>query len=119
MNKIVLSVVALTALAAPSLAFANGVTYWDPSANSSSGEIVTVAPGSNAAAQAEAAKADAGLYTTTVSFYDPSANSSSGDVVSVKVGAGQALVGTHDAVAGSQAAQLDRFLQYRADAQDK
>ncbi|WP_237154217.1 hypothetical protein [Oryzibacter oryziterrae] len=119
MKKFVLSAVALAALAAPSLAFANGVTYWDPSANSSSGEIVTVVPGANAAAQADAAKADAKSYGALVSFYDPSANDSSGDIVKVAVGTDQPLVGTHDAGTGSQAGQLERFLQYRADAQDK
>ncbi|WP_237151929.1 hypothetical protein [Oryzibacter oryziterrae] len=119
MKTFVLSAVALTALAIPSLAFANGVTYWDPSANSSSGEIVTLVPGANAGAQAEAAKADAARYTATVTYYDPSANSSSGDMVTKKVGMDQPLIGTHDAGSGSQAAQMQRFLQYRADAQDK
>jgi hypothetical protein len=120
MKKIVLSAVALVALAAPSMAFANSLTYWDPSADDSHGEVVTIHTGADAAADAAASKADAKNYTATLSFYDPSASDHGGGaIVTKKVGTDQVLIGTHDSGAGSQAAQMQRFLAYRADAQDK
>ncbi|WP_237151927.1 hypothetical protein [Oryzibacter oryziterrae] len=120
MKKIVLSAVALASIVAPSLAFANSVTYWDPSADDSHGEIVTIHSGSDAAADAASAKADAKTYNSTLSYYDPSASDhGGGQIVIKKVGEDQPLIATHDAGTGSQASQMQRFLAYRADAQDK
>jgi hypothetical protein len=88
MKTVLAASVALFAIAAPSIASAEDVRYYDPA----EGEFVTVTvnPGSGAAA---AAAADAQRYTRTIQIYDPA----EGEFAQIQVGETPAVIATHDA----------------------